>query len=52
MKAPPKFGKRPSPQRDREAADMEEARATVREWMGHTDAATLNRLAAQIARRA
>lgn len=53
MKPQPKFGKRPSPQRDKLAADLAEAQATVREWMGpNADAATLNRFAAQLARRA
>lgn len=53
MKPQPKFGKRPSPQREREAADMADAIAVVREWAGpNLDAATLNRFASQIARRA
>ena len=53
MKPQPKFGKRPNPNRERETADMADALAVVREWTGETlDAATRNRIAAAIARRA
>lgn len=53
MKPQPKFGKRPSPQRAREADAIADAAATVREWIGDkADAATVNRLAQSIARRA
>ncbi len=52
MKPAPKFGKRPSPAKQREAADMADAIAIVRLWAGGTlPADTVNRLAAGIARR-
>lgn len=53
MKPQPKFGKRQSPARTREADAIAEAAANVREWMGDkADAATVNRFAHAIARRA
>jgi len=53
MKTAPKFGKRQSPQRTREADAIADAAATVREWLGpKADAATVNRFAHAIARRA
>lgn len=53
MKTAPKFGKRPSPSRIREADAIADAAATVRDWMSDkADAATVNRLAQSIARRA
>lgn len=53
MFTPRKFGKRLSPATLAQRSDMAQAACTVREWVGpKADAATVNRLAAQIARRA